>query len=175
MTLRTVNALQARQWLADGEAVMIDVREPDEYRAGHIPYALSLPLGTLPGALANAPIPKAAKVIVQCLKGGRGAQACATLASYGIANDIYNLDGGIAAWDEADLPVVGEAGAGISIFRQVQMIVGTLVLVATLAGLSGLQAGFYAAGFFGFMLALAGVTGWCGMAIVLQKLPWNRR
>jgi len=174
MTIRTINAHQARQWLAEGEAVLIDVREPDEYRAAHIPYALSLPLGTLPAALDGAPLPANARIITQCLKGGRGAQACATLSGHGIANDIYNLEGGITAWTEAGLPVVRAGSGGVSIFRQVQMIVGLLVLAAVLAGMSGFPAGIYIAGFFGLMLAIAGFSGWCGMALLLQRMPWNR-
>lgn len=174
MTIKTIDACTAQRWLANGEAVLIDVREPDEFRAGHIPYAQSLPLSALTEGLSASPLPPHTKVIAQCLKGGRGAQACTALSQFGIANDVYNLEGGISAWADAGLPVVGAGTGGVSIFRQVQMIVGTLVLLATLLGLSGMTAGFYLAGFFGFMLAFAGLSGWCGMAMALQHAPWNR-
>jgi hypothetical protein len=70
-------------------------------------------------------------------EGRAGAQACAALAAYGLPNALYNLEGGITAWSAAGLPVVGRAEAGLSIFRQVQMIVGGLILIATLIGLWG--------------------------------------
>jgi hypothetical protein len=91
--------------------------------------------------------------------------------------EIYNLEGGIMSWKDAGLPVIGTATEGKavpSIFRQVQMAVGTFVLVAVIAGFSGWTPGFALAGFFGFMLALAGLTGWCGLAMLLARMPWNR-
>jgi rhodanese-related sulfurtransferase len=174
MTTNTIDARKASDWLASGEAVLIDVREPDEYRSGHIPYALSLPLSSLPGALTRTPIAPDIKIIAQCLKGGRGAQACAALAAHGLPNALYNLEGGITAWSTAGLPVVGGATTGVSIFRQVQMIVGGLILIAILAGLTGARAGFYMGALFASMLVLSGASGWCGLAMLLRHMPWNR-
>jgi hypothetical protein len=107
-------------------------------------------------------------------EGRAGAQACAALAAYGLPNALYNLEGGITAWSAAGLPVVGRAEAGLSIFRQVQMIVGGLILIATLIGLWGARGGFYVAAAFAFMLVLAGASGWCGLAMLLRRMPWNR-
>jgi hypothetical protein len=88
---------------------------------------------------------------------------------------LFNLSGGIAAWREAGLPVIGTSSSqGLPIMRQVQLTVGTLVFGALLLGLAGWTLGFYLAAFFGFMLAFAGLTGWCGMALLLTRMPWNR-
>ena len=58
--------------------------------------------------------------------------------------------------------------------RQVQVAVGVLVVVFTLAGF-GVHPLFHAlAGLTGLGLINAGVTGWCGMAMLLAKMPWNR-
>lgn len=169
----TISAPEAHHLLASGAALLIDVREPDEFRASHIPYAASMPLGSLPAVLADADLPADPLLIFQCQKGGRGGQACA-LAGRRLGDRVRNLEGGIEAWAAAGLPVTGTGAPRVSIFRQVQMIVGLLVLAGTLAGLAGFVPGFYAAGFFGFMLAFAGVSGWCGLGMALQRMPWNR-
>ncbi|MBU3079084.1 rhodanese-like domain-containing protein [Sphingomonas quercus] len=175
-TITPVNALAL---LRNGDAVLVDVREPDEYRAAHIPWALSMPLGQLDALLGETGIPEGRTLIFQCLKGGRGGQAClvADRAGHGAGRDIRNLLGGIEGWTASGLPVVraeGATGPAIPIMRQVQIVVGLLVLAATLAGLSGIGWGFYLAALFGFMLAFAGFTGWCGMAMLLARAPWNR-
>jgi rhodanese-related sulfurtransferase len=170
--IRNVDARQAAAWLAAGEAVLVDVREPDEFKASHIPAAVSVPLASVPGALAQLGLPQGKRLVFQCQKGSRGAQACAIVG--GTAGETYNLEGGIEAWRAAGLPLVGGAAPGLSIFRQVQIVVGTLVAVMTGLGFAGWTAGFALAGFFGFMLAFAGATGWCGLALLLSRMPWNR-
>jgi len=183
VTDQTITPAEAQALLRAGDALLIDVREPDEFRAGHIPQAFSMPLGQLDALLGEAQLPPGRTIIFQCLKGGRGGQACALAdrAGHGVGRSVRNLSGGIEAWQASGLPIVkasgggGQASAGpIPIMRQVQIAVGLLVLVATLLGLSGVTAGFYLAALFGFMLAFAGVTGWCGMALALARAPWNR-
>lgn len=171
-----ISPRQAHEWLASGEAILIDVREPDEFKAEHIAYAASLPLMKLGNLLDQLHMPANRKVIFQCLRGKRGEQACALASQDNGAADLYNIDGGIDAWKAAGLPVVTEAGAatgGLSIFRQVQLIVGLLILGMTLLGYAGHAWGFALAGLFGAALALAGLTGWCGLAMLLSKAPWN--
>ncbi len=165
--------LEAEQLLAAGRAVLIDVREPDEFSAGHIPYAASMPLAQAPALLDRMPLGNDMTVIFQCQKGARGGQACVA-APAALAGRVRNMEGGIEAWAAAGLPVAGGRTPRVSIFRQVQMIVGLLVLACTLAGLAGFALGFYLAALFGGMLAFAGISGWCGLALLLQRLPWNR-
>jgi hypothetical protein len=91
--------------------------------------------------------------------------------------EIYNLEGGITAWVEAGLPVLsplGAGGCGISIFRQVQIIVGALVLLSVLAGFLISTSAFVLAGLFGAALMFAGLSGWCGLAMLLNQMPWNK-
>ncbi|WP_333573107.1 rhodanese-like domain-containing protein [Sphingomonas sp.] len=169
----TITAPEAHRLLGRGDALLIDVREPGEFATSHIPYAASMPLGALPVLLADADLPPDRLLIFQCQKGGRGSQACA-IAKDMLGDRVRNLSGGIEAWSAAGLPLAGPGVPRVSIFRQVQMIVGLLVLGCTLIGLAGFAPGFYAAGFFGFMLAFAGVSGWCGLGMALQRAPWNR-
>lgn len=172
MTIDTINSQTAHEWLGKQEAILIDVREADEFKAGHIPYALSIPLSNLGASLSLPLFTQGTKVIFQCQKGKRGEQACL------IASNIphsYNLEGGIENWASEGLPLVGGLKAfGITIFRQVQMIVGFLVLSLVMLGLTGVVMAFYIAAFLGFALMMAGITGWCGLAMLLSRLPWNR-
>lgn len=169
-----IPAQQAYQWLTSGEAVLIDVREPDEFKTEHIAYALSLPLSNVSNLFKQLRIPSGRKIIFQCLRGKRGEQACTLIATNDTSCSVYNIEGGIDAWKEAGLPIISSGAVKISIFRQVQIIVGLLVLATTLLGLSGHTWGFAIAGTLGAALAFAGMTGWCGLAMLLSKAPWNR-
>ena len=172
-TPRTVTATELARWIAEGEAAIVDVRSPEEYRSGHIGAAVSLPLDTLPGALDMLAPPPGRRLVFQCLRGGRGAAACASVAD--AWPESYNLEGGLDAWRAAGLPVVGgSAGAAIPLPRQVQIVVGLLVLALVAAGFLVAVPFFALAGAVGLMLAVAGVTGWCGLALLLQRMPWNR-
>lgn len=171
---RNISPQQAHEWLSSGEAILIDVREPDEFKAEHIACAASLPLANICNLLNQMHLPKGRKIIFQCLRGKRGEQACALVPEMNASHDVYNLEGGIDGWKNAGLPVVSSAGTRLSIFRQVQIIVGLLVLISVLLGYSGQIWGFAVAGFFGAALAFAGITGWCGLAMVLAWMPWNK-
>lgn len=173
---RNIPPQQAYDWLTSGEAILIDVREPDEFKAEHIAYALSLPLASVCDSFKQLQIPPTRKVIFQCLRGKRGEQACSIIHQNNDAScDIYNINGGIEEWKKAGLPVIGSGGTKFSIFRQVQMIVGTLVLLSTLLGFGGHYWGFTIAGILGAALAFAGLSGWCGLAFLLSQAPWNKK
>lgn len=83
---------------------LIDVREPDEWAAGHAPGAHHVPLGTL----AGAELPEADEYLMICRSGGRSAEATAALESAGLT--ATNVAGGMNAWADAGLPVVTDAG-----------------------------------------------------------------
>lgn len=88
-----------------GNVTLIDVREPDEYTGplGHIDGAALVPLGTVPAA-AGAWERDRTYVLV-CRSGARSGRAAAALAAGGFT-DVYNLTGGMIAWNDAGLPVV---------------------------------------------------------------------
>jgi rhodanese-related sulfurtransferase len=169
---KSVSPAEAAGWLAAGEAVIVDVRSPDEFRAEHIAAAVSVPLAALPAALDALAPPAGRRLVFQCVKGSRGAAACAAVA--GAWPEAYNLAGGIEAWKAAGLPVVGGVGAAIPLFRQVQIAVGLLILVLVGLGFAVGPVFFGLAGTIALMLTIAGITGWCGMALLLQRMPWNR-
>ncbi len=176
MTDNNITPAQAFDWLSSGEAILIDVREPDEFKAEHIAYAISLPLGVVGELSSHLNIPKSRKVIFQCLKGARGQKACdivgaSTLSGY----EIYNIGGGIDAWKAQSFPVVSSSSrAGLPIFRQVQIIIGLLILALILLGFAGFALGFVLAAIAAGALVFAGITGFCGLAMLLDKMPWNK-
>ena len=101
----TVSAPQAAA-LADGGAVLLDVREPHEWQAGHAPRARHIPLGQI--ARRAGELPKGRAVVTVCRSGARSARAAALLAADG--REVSNLAGGMHAWARAGLPVVAGGG-----------------------------------------------------------------
>ncbi len=167
-----ITAKQADEKIRLGEAYLVDVREPDEYAQEHIVKAVSIPLSQLPDKLALLK-EDVRPIIFQCLSGKRSEQACQFAQLEALRGyEIYTLIGGIKAWKQAGLPTIAKQ-KGLPIMRQVQIVVGSAVLLSTLAGLSGVNAAFYIAAFFGAGLLFAGVSGWCGMARLLKRMPWN--
>lgn len=102
---RSITAAEAQQALAQG-AVLLDVREPDEWRAGHAHGARHIPLGQLPQRARELPLGR--PVITVCRSGARSARAAEQLAGQGVA--VSNLTGGMRAWQQAGLPVAGTGG-----------------------------------------------------------------
>jgi rhodanese-related sulfurtransferase len=91
--------------LPDGLHVL-DVREDDEWRAGHVDGATHIPLRDLPGRLSDVPD---GQTLVVCKVGARSSQAAAYLLRQG--HDVVNLDGGMLDWQGAGRPMVSETGA----------------------------------------------------------------
>ena len=97
--IRIVDAATVMGWLKDGSAVIVDVREPHEHRAGHIPGATLVPLSQFdPARVPDS----AGKHLVF---GRRCGPASERMAASGHAGDIYRLNGGMAAWMAASGPV----------------------------------------------------------------------
>ncbi len=84
--------------------VILDVREPKEYRAGHVPGAINIPRGLLEFKVAAKIPDKSTPILVYCKTGGRGALAGQTLMKLGYKN-VANMDGGWKAWEKAGYPV----------------------------------------------------------------------
>jgi rhodanese-related sulfurtransferase len=162
-------ALRRRQ---AGSPEIIDVRTPAEYEQVHAEGARSIPLGDL-DARALQPTRSHEPLLVICKSGGRAAKACERLQHAGASN-VLSIEGGTDAWIKAGLPVVRTARATISLERQVRIGAGLLVLLGVVLAWHVHPAFNLLSGFIGAGLVFAGVTDWCGMAIVLAKMPWNR-
>jgi rhodanese-related sulfurtransferase len=89
------------------DAYVLDVREPDEWAAGHAPDAHHLPMMEIPVRMAE--VPADGDVVVVCRSGARSAQVVSYLAGHGWDN-VCNLDGGMQSWVAAGRAVVSENG-----------------------------------------------------------------
>ena len=99
-----VSTTQATHLINREDALVIDVREPNEFAAGHVIGAKNLPLGRLDASGADLAKKKERPVIVYCDGGERSAKALATLKKQGYTR-VANLSGGLGAWQQAGLPV----------------------------------------------------------------------
>lgn len=169
--LHKLSPQQVRERLENELAVLVDIREPEEFARSHINEARSMPLSNW--EKAHLSVDPAADVIFTCRSGMRTAGSCDRLAAR-VSGDAFVLNGGLDAWTKAGLPVATNADAPMEIMRQVQIAAGSLVLMGVLLGFFVTPAWFALAGFVGAGLTLAGVTGFCGMARLLMLAPWNR-
>jgi rhodanese-related sulfurtransferase len=156
---------------------LLDVRTPAEYSEVHVPQARNVPLDQLsPKALFDAgQLPQGQPVYLLCRSGGRATKAAEQFARAGFDQGIV-VEGGTQAWIEAGLPVVTRGDTKvISLERQVRIAAGSLVLTGVLLAYF-VHPGFIAlSAFVGAGLVFAGVTDWCGMSLLLAKLPWNQK
>ncbi len=91
------------------DAVILDVREQNEWDAGHAPNAVHVPLGDLPSALDSLPISDDGTLAVVCRGGGRSSRAVAWLVQQGF--DVANLTGGMKAWEAGGRPLTAAGDA----------------------------------------------------------------
>ncbi|MER5994476.1 rhodanese-like domain-containing protein [Streptomyces viridosporus] len=99
---------QARARTDDGTVVLLDVREAPEWKAGHAPGAVHLPLTRLLAGAALPPDAQGRPVVAICRSGRRSQQAAQLLTDRGV--EAVDVTGGMTAWAEAGLPVVDERG-----------------------------------------------------------------
>ena len=152
-------------------AVLVDIREPEEFRRRHVPGAVSRPLSAT--ETARLKVEPAPEVIFTCKSGMRTAAACQQLAR-AVDGPPLVLQGGVDAWAAAGFPVAEDTRQPIEIMRQVQIAAGGLVLIGMALGMLLHPAFFGLAVLVGAGLAYAGLTGFCGLAKLLALAPWNR-
>ena len=152
---------------------LIDVRTPAEYREVHIEFARNVPLDRLnPQAIAAERSGRGNEPLYAiCRTGSRGNQACEKLAAAGL--NVVNVEGGTLAWDAAGLPVV-RGKKTISLERQVRIAIGVIVLFS--AVLAALHHPYWIglAAFMGAGLIFSGISDFCGLALILGRMPWNQ-
>src|SRR5262245_25130137 len=90
------------------DAYLLDVREPEEWAAGHVEGATHVPMMQVPGRLSELPTDR--EMVVMCRVGQRSAQVTAYLRANGFER-VNNLDGGLVEWAAAGRPLVSEDGS----------------------------------------------------------------
>ena len=169
-THQTILPTELKSLLPSG-CCLVDVREPVEHAEVHIVSAKLIPSGELEKRASE--IDRHTPVVVMCRSGKRGMDALQKLEALGFAN-VRNLEGGILAWKAAGLPVATSAKAVLPLMQQVQLAIGLGVLSGAILSLTVNPNWVYLCAFFGAGLTMAGSTGWCGLAILMAKMPWNR-
>ncbi len=158
--------------------VIIDVRERDEYAIEHVEHSINVPLSVFPmvapGVLKQL---EDREILFMCQSGLRAAQAKKLATGFGYNNEhtfeVY--EGGISQWIKDGKEVIkGTSKSSLSLQRQVQLVIGSLVVVFGIMG--WLLNPWYslAAAAVGLGLFLAGATGYCLMAQIVSWMPWNR-
>lgn len=97
-----IDVNEAREMISRDDVVVIDVREPHEYNAGHIPNAKLIPVNSV--YARREELPRDKDIIMVCAVGQRSALAAEMAAAAGLTR-LYNLDGGTEAWIKAGLPI----------------------------------------------------------------------
>lgn len=172
----TPEQLHAAQLRGERPAVL-DVRTTAEFRAGHIPGAQLLPVGELGPDEVTRQFKHAAPghqetLYITCKGGERARQAAERLQLAGFTK-LALVEGGTQGWEQSGLPV-RRCGNAISLERQVQIAVGSLLILKVVLGFSVHTLFFALAAVIGAGLIVAGVTRWCGMAQLIARMPWNR-
>jgi rhodanese-related sulfurtransferase len=170
-TLTKLSPQDVQARLAAGRAVLIDIREPDEFARSHVAGAHSQPLSGW--EQSHLTVDPDADVIFTCRTGMRTGGACDRLAAR-VAGDAFVLDGGLDAWRAAGLPLAESLSAPMELNRQVQITAGLMILTGVILGFLVAPAWFGLSAFVGAGLTFAGLTGTCAMARLLMLAPWNR-
>jgi rhodanese-related sulfurtransferase len=162
-----------RQLKSEHPPMLLDVRTPVEHEEAHIDGVRLLPLDQLDPSDVRGSLPAGTTCVVICGSGGRASRAAQTLRDAG-CGDVLVLEGGMTAWQQAGLPIVRSERKRLPLMRQVQVVIGAMVLAGTLLSLFVDPRFIWLAVFMGAGLIFAGLSGWCGLAILLSKMPWNR-
>jgi rhodanese-related sulfurtransferase len=163
-----------RRLAEGGPALLLDVRTPAEFAAAHVPGAKLIPLDDLdPASFLKERGAQESPVFVLCQSGGRARKAIDKLERAGVRGCVL-VEGGTQAWIDAGLPVNRGQSKVLPLMRQVQITVG-LISAAGAALAFGVNPLFAIIPLVtGCGLVFAGISGFCGMALLLAKMPWNR-
>ena len=171
MFLPRISPTEARR-LLDRGAILIDIREANERAREQIAGARHLPLSQLDEA--ELALQEGRPVIFHCKSGARTAGHSPRLAQKaGTTCEAFIIEGGLDAWRKAGLPVVTDRRQPIELQRQVQIGAGGLAFFGTMLGLLVSPWFFIVPAFVGAGLMVAGISGFCGMASILMRAPWN--
>ncbi len=166
-TVHEINELLS----SSGECQVIDVREFSEFNSERIADAQLMPLSNFEKHADE--IDHSKPVYLMCRSGNRAAKAAEKLAQKGFT-DIHVIEGGMAAWGSADLPIIRGESNVWSLERQVRFAAGSFVLAGILLGAFVSPYLYLLSAFVGAGLVFSAATDTCGMAMVLARMPWNK-
>jgi rhodanese-related sulfurtransferase len=147
----------------------IDVRSVTEFRAGHIPQAVNIPMDEIESRVKD--LDGHRPIVLVCQAGQRARMSAGLLAP--CRDDVVVLEGGTNAWKQADLPIVVSNRVRWSLERQVRLGAGLIVIVSVVLGAFVNPGWLGLTAFVGLGLCFAGLTDICPMGILLSRMPWN--
>jgi rhodanese-related sulfurtransferase len=174
ISTRSITPAQLCILLSAGKPLeLLDVRTPPEFNNAHVPGARLIPLDDLNVEAYLQHHEPGKPFYVLCQAGPRARKAIERFERCGCVDGVL-VEGGTQAWIEAGLSVNRGKSNILPLMRQVQIVVGTLSAIGSVLAL--LVSRWFAVVplFLGCGLLFAGVTGTCGMAILLARMPWNR-
>ena len=168
--IHVISPAAAKRLMDEENALLVDIRESEEFAREHIDGARLESLSVL---TLLAPDPDRERpAVFYCHSGKRTKGNVTSLEGRGFAA-AYLIEGGLEGWKKAGLPVVQRA-VPLPMPRQIQMIAGSLVLIFSLLSFF-IPAFTWLSVFVGAGLVFAGYTGICLMAKLLVRMPWNRQ
>ncbi|MGC6359106.1 rhodanese family protein [Bisgaard Taxon 45] len=173
MTIQTICVNEVCEKLKQG-AILVDIRQPDEYLREHIEGAELHPLSQLEKEGLTGHAVNANVVIFHCRSGRRTQQASELLAALTTGKETFILEGGLEGWKANNQPTRLNRSQPLEMMRQVQIAAGSLTLIGAVLGWLVSPVFYGLCAFVGAGLLLAGATGFCGMARLLALMPWNR-
>lgn len=163
-----------RRSLAGAVCGLLDVRTPGEFSAGHVPGARNIPLDELdPAAVCRERGCATEPLYVLCQSGNRARRAIGRLESAGVKGCVL-VEGGTQAWLDAGYPVERGTSRVIPLMRQVQIVVGGVTLMGSVLAVAVHPLFAVIPLVMGAGLLVAGLSGTCGLAFLLAKMPWNK-
>src|SRR5262245_28309172 len=105
--IKLISVQETNEKASDTNVVLLDVRTAEEFAEGHLAEAILIPIHDLPHRLGEISPYKDKKIIAYCRTGNRSGRAAEILGAKGFT--VFNMEGGIVKWKEANLPVVDEA------------------------------------------------------------------
>lgn len=169
----TLPPQEVKRRLDAGRAILIDIRDPNEYAREHILGARLVPLSGIDTHDFDRERASGVAAVFHCQSGRRTETNAARLIGTGF-KEVYALEGGLNAWRAAGLPSHLDRSKPIELQRQVQIAAGSLVVLGVFLAASLSPWFVLLSGFVGAGLVFAGVSGTCAMARLLMLMPWNK-
>ena len=156
--------------LIDNGALLVDIRELEEFARERIPGAKNHPLTNLREGTISASAPA---VVFHCKSGNRTLLNAGLLAKASKDVDAFVIDGGIEAWKAAGLPIDKDSHHPIELNRQVQIVAGSITLAATFLGYFVNPVFYGISGVVGAALLITGLTNSSAIKTLMRVMPWN--
>ena len=153
----------------NNQVKLVDIRNQDEYLKEHIKGAENKPLDQLSSECFGVDD----TVVFHCQSGNRTRQAEPFFEKLGLDN-AFILEGGLNAWKKAKLATEVNINAPFPVMRQVQIVVGFMVLLGVVLAYTVSPFFNLLSAFFGAGLIFAGLSGTCALASILMMFPFNK-